>query len=89
DSRQQQPIQGWYCTCTVGSRVIGCCNHIAALLWHLGINQASTDLPQHPQSSDHYVNYIDNSLVYEDFDSDENTDIRYSLADDSDNDSDN
>ncbi|XP_033763920.1 uncharacterized protein LOC117345083 [Pecten maximus] len=30
-------ILGWYCTCKVGARVVGCCAHIASVLWYLGI----------------------------------------------------
>ena len=25
--------KGWYCQCNVGSRTVGCCEHIAAVLW--------------------------------------------------------
>ncbi|CAF1575933.1 unnamed protein product [Didymodactylos carnosus] len=71
------------------SRVIGCCFHITAVLWHLGVNQAATDLPIHPLSSQHYFNKIHNSLKYQDFESigADDTDVKYSLAN-SDNDSD-
>lgn len=29
-------VTGWYCECKVGARTIGCCAHIAAVLWYLG-----------------------------------------------------
>ncbi|CAC5387950.1 unnamed protein product [Mytilus coruscus] len=29
-------IEGWYCTCKSGARVVGCCAHVASLLWYLG-----------------------------------------------------
>lgn len=29
-------ISGWHCTCKVGARVVGCCAHIACVLWYLG-----------------------------------------------------
>lgn len=29
-------ISGWYCTCKVGARVVGCCAHVASVLWYLG-----------------------------------------------------
>ena len=32
------PICGWYCQCKVGARVVGCCAHVAAVLWYLGYN---------------------------------------------------
>ncbi|XP_052689344.1 uncharacterized protein LOC128167586 [Crassostrea angulata] len=31
-----EQISGWYCTCKVGARVVGCCAHIASALWYLG-----------------------------------------------------
>lgn len=31
-----EPITSWYCTCKVGARVVGCCSHIASVLWFLG-----------------------------------------------------
>ncbi|XP_062608957.1 uncharacterized protein LOC134270728 [Saccostrea cucullata] len=33
------PIKGWYCTCKVGARMVGCCAHIASVLWYLGIER--------------------------------------------------
>ena len=29
-------IRSWYCTCRGGARVVGCCAHIACVLWFLG-----------------------------------------------------
>lgn len=34
-SNKQEPIQGWYCTCKVGARVVDCCPHIASVVWYL------------------------------------------------------
>ena len=28
----EHPIKGWFCTCVIGGRHIGCCAHVAALL---------------------------------------------------------
>ena len=33
------PVRGWYCQCSVGSRVVGCCAHIASVLWYLGYHR--------------------------------------------------
>ena len=30
-------IVSWYCKCKAGARVIGCCAHIASILWYLGL----------------------------------------------------
>ena len=29
-------IKGWYCQCKPGKRQVGCCAHIASILWYLG-----------------------------------------------------
>lgn len=34
-----KPIAGWYCTCKVGSRIVGCCAHIASVLWFWGFER--------------------------------------------------
>lgn len=30
------PILGYYCTCKSGARTLGCCAHVASVLWYLG-----------------------------------------------------
>jgi hypothetical protein len=39
DPRQSLPwkkIAGWYCSCPCGSRTLGCCSHVTAVIWWLG-----------------------------------------------------
>ncbi|XP_051176697.1 uncharacterized protein LOC127291551 [Leptopilina boulardi] len=31
-----EPILGYYCTCKTGARTLGCCSHVASVLWLLG-----------------------------------------------------
>lgn len=38
-----EPITSWYCTCKVGARVVGCCSHIASVLWFLGYERHRED----------------------------------------------
>ena len=28
-------VLGWYCTCPAGARVVGCCAHVASIVWYL------------------------------------------------------
>ena len=28
-------VTGWYCQCTIGTRIVGCCSHIASVIWFL------------------------------------------------------
>ena len=35
-SSDGEKINGWYCTCKVGARVVGCCAHVASIIWYLG-----------------------------------------------------
>ena len=30
-------VTGWYCMCKAGMRTVGCCAHIAAVIWYLAI----------------------------------------------------
>ena len=36
-------VTGWYCTCKVGARVVGCCAHIASVIWYLGFHRWSEE----------------------------------------------
>ena len=29
------PIRAWYCQCKAGGRTVGCCAHIASVIWYL------------------------------------------------------
>ncbi|XP_033725211.1 uncharacterized protein LOC117315175 [Pecten maximus] len=29
-------VQGWYCKCRAGARVVGTCSHVASVVWYLG-----------------------------------------------------
>ncbi len=33
----QNPITGYYCDCPSGARTVGCCAHVASVLWYLGL----------------------------------------------------
>ena len=35
-SSDSEKVNGWYCTCKVGARVVGCCAHVASIIWYLG-----------------------------------------------------
>ena len=50
DRQKQQPIEAWYCTCSVGAREVGVCSHVTALLWHLDTNRAVILTDSHPLS---------------------------------------
>jgi hypothetical protein len=60
----EQPISGWYCTCTSGWRDVGCCAHVAALLWHLGVCRAKVDRNIHPLSAGQLFAAIDDSMQF-------------------------
>jgi hypothetical protein len=34
-----QKIHAWYCTCASGARTVGCCAHVASVIWWLGIGR--------------------------------------------------
>jgi hypothetical protein len=34
-SFSDDPIEAWYCQCTAGARNLGCCGHVASIIWYL------------------------------------------------------
>ena len=62
----EQPINGWYCTCMSGRRDVGCCAHVAALLWHLGVRRAEIELNTHPLSASEICSEIIDSVQFSD-----------------------
>ena len=42
-----EPIKGWFCKCKSDSRIVGCCAHIASVMWFLGFyrHQQKEDKP--------------------------------------------
>jgi len=51
-----ESIIGWFCECKNGARTIGCCSHIAAIIYHLAIGKYST-----PNIREKISNSIQNS----------------------------
>lgn len=49
------PIKGWYCQCKNGARTVGCCAHIASVLWYLGFYRHLDSYPKY--HSDKYPEY--------------------------------
>ena len=68
------PINSWFCTCISGSRDVGCCAHVTALLWHLGVSQAEHDNKLHPLSAGHLLLSIDDSTPLPDIDDSDHND---------------
>ena len=33
------PIEAWYCQCTAGARNVGCCSHVASIVWYLAFTR--------------------------------------------------
>ncbi|KAJ8673315.1 hypothetical protein QAD02_004577 [Eretmocerus hayati] len=36
DAELEDPLAGYYCTCQAGAKTLGCCAHVASVLWFLG-----------------------------------------------------
>ena len=75
DEQKEQPIIGWYCTCSSGSREVGMCSHITALLWHLGVERAVVSTSTHPLSASKLLTAIDDSMKFSDIEYDSDNDI--------------
>ena len=58
-------IKGWYCTCPDGARVVGCCSHIASVIWFLAYERFQDE--ERPKASRVYMSVVDDSIVVSDF----------------------
>jgi len=74
DSQYENPILGYYCTCTSGAREVGCCVHVAAILWHLGVQGGNTDNTLHPLSAVKILQAVNDTMQNSTIDEDENDD---------------
>ena len=77
-------ILGWYCTCSNGSRVVGCCAHVASIIYYLAF--ARYNPKQLQQRASDYYNSIADAQDYSELsdtkseNSDDESNILYSLA---------
>ena len=78
----QQLIQGWYCTDCGGSRTVGCCSHVTAILWHLDVNKAIIDATYQSLAASRLINNICDGIIYKNIDgtSGEDSDMIYTLS---------
>ena len=47
----ESEIEAWFCKCKAGARVIGCCAHIATILWYLGLARHTDYKVSKPKTS--------------------------------------
>ncbi|CAF4389714.1 unnamed protein product, partial [Rotaria magnacalcarata] len=82
----EDPIRGYYCTCTSGAREVGCCVHVAAVLWHLGVQRGNIDQNVHPLSAIKLMEAVHDSTQYsrlhDESDDDDDDDVRYTINQD-------
>ena len=64
DADYDEPIQGWYCTCSAGARIIGCCAHITALIWHLGVARGEPNSSEHELSANNLLWHVKDCMRY-------------------------
>ena len=78
----ESKVKGWYCQCPRGNGVIGCCSHLAGLIWYLAFTRHDRYLLV--QRSATYVELIDDAFDGSDLSSDasdeEHYDTFYTLA---------
>lgn len=53
-----KPIKGWYCKCKNGARVVGCCAHIASVLWYLGFYRHQPKSEREQSFKSQYMNSL-------------------------------
>jgi len=55
-------VTGWYCTCKAGRRLVGCCAHIASVIWFLGFARHQ-GYKLNPYINKYWKNVIDSRVV--------------------------
>ena len=56
------PITGWFCTCKSGARVVGCCAHIASVLWYLGFERHQP-ASKYSKANDKYMSSLSDAAA--------------------------
>ena len=83
DTYKDEAIQGWYCICPTGSRVVGCCVHIASLLWYLNVCRTDYDDKGHSLLAQYLLQTVEDCVQYVenlDADDEEESESRYCLT---------
>ena len=44
-------VMVWYCTCTTGTRTVGCCSHVAVAIWFLGYEHHQVTTTRQPSGT--------------------------------------
>ena len=42
----QYPVVGWFCECKTDAHTVGCCAHVATIIWYLVIGKHSQYKPK-------------------------------------------
>ena len=75
-------ILGWWCDCSIGSRIIGCCSHVSSVIWFLSYRRWHFNNAR--RTSTDPLNFSRESIPISDFydssDDEAATTDRYSLA---------
>ena len=63
---EDEPIKGWFCTCSAGARNVGCYGHVTALIWHLSVCHGETTPDDHHLSTSNSLRSIEDCIEYSD-----------------------
>jgi hypothetical protein len=80
NEEDEQAIQGWCCNCNTGAQEVGMCSHVAALLWHLGVERAVVPTSVHPLAASKLLDAVDDSMRFSDDENDSDAENQSSLT---------
>jgi hypothetical protein len=69
-----ESIEGWYCGCQTGMRTVGCCSHVATVLWYFGYFRNSSDAKMPEKKFMKYILDASNPAMMEESSSGEESD---------------
>ena len=68
----QKEILGWYCLCPNGCRLVGCCSHVASVIWYLSFARYHPEALRESASS--YLKSLIDPQNYSDISDDDGND---------------
>jgi hypothetical protein len=62
DNDDDEQIKGWFGTFSSEARVFGCCAHITALIWHLGVSRSEINSSDHQLYANNFLHNADDCI---------------------------
>ena len=65
NNMEEEPIIRQYRKCAAGARQVGCCAHVTALIWHLGVCRGEFETSTNPLTTDRFFDFVHDAATIE------------------------